>query len=82
MIKFSDYKTQIYLHEKRFSLTAAILKPSANHFSLFLENPDNSVNKWYHFDDLLNQRNLVPINKLAKLLTEFSPYILIYVEKK
>ena len=43
--------------------------------------PRNSINKWYQFDDLLNQGNLVPINNLSKeLLTEFGAYIL-YVEE-
>ena len=82
LIKFSRYEIQINLQNKSLSLWAAVLKPSANHFALLVKNAENTSSKWYHFDDLMNQGDLIPISNFSrKTLNDYGAYILIYEEE-
>ena len=78
---FKKYEEVINFDTERYTLSAAITKPTANHFALLIKNPVTTIvtNGWYEYDDMLNDGNIVPIQTTLKtLLRQKRAYVLVY----
>ena len=84
LANFYRYEEQVSLNNNRFSLVAAITKPTENHFSLLVKDPkqgENStgIGNWYRYNDLKADGDLIFVgNNINNSLKEDQAYILIF----